>query len=529
MRKIEIFDSTLRDGCQGEGISYSVKDKLMVVDALCQLGVSHIEAGNPTSNPKDIEFFRKLAETDCGDTKIVGFGSTRRKNVKAGDDAAVKALAAANTSCVSIFGKSWDMHVTGVLGAALEENLAMISDTVRYFKALDKEVFFDAEHFFDGYRANPDYALKTLAAAREAGADLLVLCDTNGGAFPGELQRVTKLVCEKFPGVKIGIHCHNDSGMAVANSVLAVEAGASHVQGTLLGFGERCGNTNLAVLVPNLQLKLGYDCIPEKNMARLTEICNRVAEITNIKVPKSEPYIGRSAFAHKAGMHADGVNKLKESFEHISPEAVGNERRFLISEMAGRTAILTKINKIAPELTKDSPETRAIIERLKALEHEGYQFEGADGSFELVVRKQLGKYKAFFNLINYSILSDHPGILGMNDRATIKIEVDGDTEITVAEGNGPVNALDTALRQALNRFYPNVRHAQLVDYKVRVLESTDATASKVRVLIDSSDGESIWSTIGVSTDIIQASWYALVDSIEYKLLHDIEKRLGTRK
>lgn len=526
MKKIEILDSTLRDGCQAEGISYSVKDKLRVVDALCQLGVTYIEAGNPTSNPKDIEFFEQLKGVDTGESKLVAFGSTRRKNTDVQSDSAVRALENADTPCVSIFGKSWSLHVSDVLNTTKEENLKMIADTVSYFKKLGKEVIYDAEHFFDGYKEDSEYALQTLGAAFDAGADCLVLCDTNGGAFPKDIKDITKIVIEKFNNTRIGIHCHNDNGMAVANSILAVEAGACHVQGTLLGFGERCGNANLAIIIPNLQIKSGYCCIDQEYMGRLTEIATKIAEITNIKVPKSEPYIGRSAFAHKAGMHADGVNKSAKSFEHIEPEIVGNERRFLMSEMAGRTAILTKVKKIVPDLTKDSKELKEIIAKLKELEYEGYQFEGADSSFELVVRKKLGRYKPFFRLINYTIVCEHPGVEGLYDRATIKIEVDGETEIAAAEGNGPVNALDKALRKALYRFYPSVKTVQLVDYKVRVLESTDATASKVRVLIDSSDGKMVWSTIGVSTDVIQASWMALVDSIEYKLICDIEKRIG---
>lgn len=524
-RKVEIFDSTLRDGCQGEGISYSVKDKIKVVKALGELGVDYIEAGNPTSNPKDIEFFEALSQIkgELADSKLVAFGSTRRKGTKVAQDKSVAALQSAATDCVAIFGKSWDLHVTDVLGTTLSENLLMISDTVSHFKSLGKEVIYDAEHFFDGFKANAEYAVSTLEAAKKAGADTLVLCDTNGGCFPDEIGSVTAKMLEMFPDAKIGIHCHNDCGVAVANSLSAVAAGACQVQGTLLGFGERCGNANLSTLIPAMQLKLGIDCIDEENLSRLTEICGRVAEITNIKFNKNEPFVGRSAFAHKAGMHADGVNKSSHSFEHIDPAKIGNERRFLISEMAGRTSLLKKINKIAPSLTKDSPETAAIIDRIKALEYDGYQFEGAEGSFELIVRKQLGKYMPFFDLMNYTIVCDYPESNGVSDRVTIKIMVEGEVEMTAAEGNGPVNALDTALRKALERFYPNVKTVSLVDYKVRVLESTDATASKVRVLIESTDRESSWTTIGVSTDIIQASWIALVDSIEYKLIKDLKR------
>ncbi len=519
---IEVFDSTLRDGAQAEGISFSIEDKVNIVRALDELGVKFIEAGNPGSNPKDLEFFRRAKEMNLKNSSLVAFGSTCRKGTKACEDANVNALLTADTKYVAIFGKCWDMHVTDIINTTLEENLRMIEDTVSFLKGQSKVVIFDGEHFFDGYKANPEYAVNALEAAVKGGADRLVLCDTNGGSFPSFVYKVTKEMVERF-SVPIGIHCHNDGGMAVANSIAAVEAGAVQVQGTFLGFGERCGNANLCTTIANLQLKEGKKCIPEENMGLLTSTANNIAEIANIILQANEPYVGASAFAHKAGMHADGVIKASNSFEHINPEVVGNERRFLVSEIAGRTAIVKKINKLFPELDKNSPEIRDIMERLKVLEFEGYQFEGADSSFELVVRRRLQKYEPFFELVNYKVMIENPYEDGCSATATLKLKVGKETRLVSAQGDGPVHALDLALRQALVEFYPTLEKAQLIDYKVRVLDSREATAAKVRVLITSSDGKMTWSSVGVSTDIIEASWIALVDSIEYKLLSDREK------
>lgn len=429
----------------------------------------------------------------------------------------------AGVDTVAIFGKSWDFHVTDIINATLQENLEMIYDTVSYLKDKGKEVVFDAEHFFDGYKNNPEYAMKTLDSAVQAGADCLCLCDTNGGTFPDEIFEITKKVVDRFD-VVVGIHAHNDCGMAVANTVMAVKAGATHVQGTMTGFGERCGNTNLSTVIPDLQLKLDYKCIPDENMGKLTHIAREVSEIANLKLDDRAPFVGKTAFAHKGGMHIDGVSKNSKSFEHIDPELVGNERKFLTSEVAGRTTILSMIQKIAPNIEKNSPETVKIIDRLKELEYEGYQFEGAEGGFELVIRKELGKYKPFFELETFKIVGDYPSDVDESATAMIKISVDGKKEITAAEGEGPVNALDKALRKALEVFYPALSDVHLTDYKVRVLDSGSATASKVRVLIESSDGVDSWTTVGVSKDIIEASWGALVDSIEYKLIKDIEKK-----
>ncbi len=521
-KTIEILDSTLRDGAQGEGISFSVEDKLAVTRLLDGLGIPFIEAGNPGSNPKDLEFFRRAGELNLKNSRLVAFGSTRRKGIRAEEDANVQALLTANTDAVALFGKCWDLHVRDILQTTEEENFAMIGDTVSFFKSRGKRVIFDAEHFFDGYKANPHFAMKALEAAVEAGADVLSLCDTNGGAFPDEIAAITKTVVERFP-VAVGIHTHNDGGMAVANSILAVQAGATHVQGTYLGFGERSGNANLSAIIPNLQLKQGFLCIPESNMGRLTQTARSLAEIANIRLNRGEPYVGSSAFAHKAGMHADGVLKNSATFEHINPELVGNERRFLMSEMTGRTAVLEKIRRYCPAIQKESPELREIISALKAMEMEGYQFEGADGSFELLVRKCLHSIPAFFDLVYYRITGEKPYDEGQSAIACLKVRVGDRCEIAAGEGNGPVNALDIALRTALSSFYPALSGVHLVDYKVRVMDSRQATAAKVRVLITSTDGIREWTTVGVSSDVIEASWIALSDSIEYKLIKDKEE------
>lgn len=523
-QRIEIFDSTLRDGAQAEGISFSVEDKLKIAKALDELGVSYIEAGNPGSNPKDIEFFEKMRTMTLKNARLTAFGSTRRRDTTVENDKNVQSLVTAFTPAVAIFGKTWDFHVTEIIKTTLDKNLKMVAETVAYFKKLGKEVIFDAEHFFDGYSSNPEYAFKVLEAAAEGGADCLVLCDTNGGCFPGTVYDVVKKVKETF-NIKVGIHTHNDCGMAVANSIMAVEAGAEHVQGTYIGFGERCGNANLSTIIPNLQLKKGYICIPQEKMSSLTFTARKIAEIANISLNRRDPYVGSSAFAHKGGMHIDGVCKASASFEHIDPELVGNKRRFLMSEVSGRNTILEKIREINPTISKESEEAQAIIQKLKDLEHNGYQFEGAESSFELIIRKQLGKYKPFFELEKFKLMTEQPDKAGHSASALIKIKVDGVSEITAAEGHGPVHALDKALRKALEVFYPELSHVHLTDFKVRVIDSNSATAAKVRVLIESTDGETSWTTVGVSRDIIEASWIALVDSIEYKLLKELEKKI----
>lgn len=517
MNKIAIYDSTLRDGAQGEGISFSVNDKIRLVKRLDALGVDYIEAGNPGSNPKDLEFFLRASQLDLKHAKICAFGSTHRVGVKVQNDKNVISLLSANTPVIAVFGKSWDMHVREILKTTPDENIKIIKDTISFFKEHDKEVVFDAEHFFDGYKNNPQYALETIKAASEAGADWVVLCETNGGAFPDEISEIVKIVKNKI-SAKVGIHCHNDTGMAVANSVMGVLAGAEQVQGTINGIGERCGNTNLCTVIPNLQLKRGYICIPPENMENLTKMARFSSELANIAHDERQPYVGASAFAHKGGMHIDGVKKNPHTFEHINPESVGNKRRFLMSEMSGRSNIIEVINDIDPSIDKHSSITQNIMDKLKTLELEGFQFESAESSVELMVRKELGLYRPFFKLIQFKVFIDEPTTdNNYSASAMIKVEVDGKEEITAAQGDGPVNAMDKALRKALEHFYPQLIGVHLSDYKVRVLDSQDATAAKVRVLIETTDGENTWTTVGVSTDIIDASWQALVDSIEYRL------------
>jgi len=527
---LEIFDTTLRDGAQGEGITFSVQDKLDVVRALDDLGISFIEAGNPGSNPKDMEFFRLAGDLKLKHAQLCAFGPTRKKGVKASEDPGVLSLLDAQTQAVVIFGKSWDFHVSEVLKVSPEENLAMIAETIAFFKEKGKQVFYDAEHFFDGWKANPEYALTTLKTAMNAGAQRLILCDTNGGAFPDTIEKAVKEAVKIIDNAGnsnclLGIHAHNDADMASANTITAVLAGCRHIQGTLVGFGERCGNTSLAAVMPSLELKLGFRCLPEGKMELLSEITQIVAETANVAVPGNMPYVGSHAFTHKAGMHADGILKVSKSFEHIDPSLVGNDRHIVMSEVGGRSAIADRAKKIDSSITRDHPITIALAQKLKTLEAEGWQFEGADGSFDLMVRRELGRYKPLFNIEAYRVVSEHPtGETIACSHAWVKVHVDGQEEIAAAEGDGPVNAMDGALRRALKHFYPELKEVRLTDYKVRVIDGSAATAAKVRVLITSSDGKQTWTTVGVSEDIIDASRAALVDSIEYKLIEDIERR-----
>lgn len=512
------YDSTLRDGAQAQGVSFTVEDKLKIVQKLDDLGVGYIEAGNPGSNPKDLEFFERIASLKLKHAKIIAFGSTRRIGIKVEVDKNLQSLLSANTQAVAIFGKSWDYQVTDILRTTLAENLAMIGDTIAYLKAKGKEVVFDAEHFYDGYKANAEYAFATLQAAADAGADVLTLCDTNGGSFPNEIFDITQKVVARFPQVAIGIHCHNDCEMAVANSMAAVQAGATQVQGTINGIGERCGNANLCSIIPNLQLKLGLNCIPQENITSLTYVARFVSEVANMPFNDKAPYVGNDAFSHKGGMHIDAVNKNPISYEHINPAQVGNERHILVSEVAGRGALLNKLQQIEPGLGKGSPDTIRVLEQLKTLEHEGYQFEGAESSFDLLMHKLLGKFEPFFSLKQYHVSIFEPSADGLNSSATIHVNVNGVDANATAQGDGPVNALDKAMRSALVQFYPAINEIKLVDYKVRVLDSSQATAAKVRVIIESTDHQQSWTTIGVSTDIIEASWRALKDAVECKLL-----------
>ncbi len=517
-KKVYIYDSTLRDGVQGEGINFSAEDRIKVVLALDELGVSYIEAGNPTSNPKDMEFFKTLRNLKLKNAKIAAFGSTHKVGIKTADDPGIKALEEADTSVVTIFGKAWDLHVYEVLKTDLKTNLKIIYDTVKYFKDLGKEVIFDAEHFFDGYKANKGYSLSAIDAAANAGADVITLCDTNGAVFPDEIEEILEEAKSVSGNSALGIHCHNDTGMAVANSVIATLCGCELVQGTMNGFGERCGNANLCTIIPNLQLKRGFTAIPEDNVKNLKKTARYIYELANLVPDERKPYVGNMAFAHKGGMHIDAVHKNAATFEHIEPEIVGNKRRFLMSEMSGRSTVISAIKKVDPNIERNSPETKIILEKLKVMEQEGYQFEGAESSFELMIQKELGVYKPFFELEHFKVIS-----LAPDEReeytasAMIKIRVDGKTELTASEGEGPVNALDKALRKALERFYPEISKMRLIDFKVRILNGDEATAATTRVIIESSDGVTNWSTVGVSSDILNASWLALVDSVDYML------------
>ena len=529
MAHVTILDSTLRDGAQGEGISFSIQDKINIVRALDSLGVDLVEAGNPGSNPKDLEFFREASHLALTRAKLVAFGPTRRVGVAVLEDEGLRSLLSAGTETVVIFGKSWDFHVKHVLRASLDENLAMIAESCAFAVANGRHVIYDAEHFFDGYASNPEYAMRTLTAAAEAGASCVVLCDTNGGNLPERVGELTAAVARKFaPGVAVGVHAHNDAGLGVANSLAAVSAGASHVQGCLVGFGERCGNANLSTIVANLKLKMGFDCLAPDSLSLLFQTTRCVAEIANIVFDEGTPFVGRHAFAHKAGMHIDAVAKDPRSFEHVDPTAVGNERRFLASEVGGRSVILDLVRRIDPDATKDSPLVADVLARLKEMERLGYQFEGADASLDLLMRKAAGRYKPFFRLGRYRTIGEQPSDDAARcAQAMVKIEVEGVEEMSAAEGNGPVHALDLALRKALERFYPNLSGMRLIDYKVRVLDSERAAAATVRVFIESADAEDSWTTVGVSSDIIEASWIALTDSIEFKLIKDIEKRYKT--
>ena len=521
--RIEIYDTTLRDGAQSPGVTFTLRDKLRVIASLDEFGADYIEAGNPSSNQKDMELFAEAAKLPLQHSKLVAFGATRRPGGKACEDGALRGLIDACTPAVAIFGKSWLMHVTSVLGTSAEENLAMIDDTVRFLKGEGREVIFDAEHFFDGYKDDPEYAMSVLRSAKNAGADVLCLCDTNGGCLPGEIKSVVERVVREIAG-RVSIHCHNDSGLAEASSVEAVLCGATQVQGTVLGLGERCGNANLSVLIPTLFFKCGaqFNRVDTEKLREIYSLSRNIAELANIAVNESMPYVGSYAFTHKAGMHIDAVNKTSASFEHISPESVGNVRNTLVSEVAGRAALLNKMKQILPEVTKDSPVTIQTMEMVKSRENEGYQYENADGSLALLILAAAGKRKSFYELKTYKLVLTEPD--GSQSEplsaALIKISVGDGEEITAAEGDGPVNALDKALRKALLRFYPAIDRTRLIDYKVRVLNSSDATGAKVRVIIETTDGQTVWRTVGVSSDIIQASWIALCDSIEYALSRD---------
>ena len=519
---VKLLDSTLRDGAQARGIAYTVEDKIHVLKTLDDLGIHYVECGNPSSNEKDYNFFKKIKDIKLNHAQVVAFGATRKCNTSVKDDVYLKRLIDANTDVVSIVGKSHDGQVLNILNTKLEENLNMIEDTISYLVDLGKEVIFDAEHFFDGFKKNPDYAIKTLLCAKNAGASVLTLCDTNGGSFPDEIGSIVKEV-KKEVDIPLGIHTHNDMNFADANSYVAVENGTRLVQGTFIGFGERCGNANLSSIIPTLQFKKGYKCIKEESLKKLTHSANFIAEISNIVLPNTLPYVGSNAFTHKGGMHVDGVNKSTFSFEHIAPAKVGNNRNILFSDLAGRTALLETISDIDNTLTKEDDRVIEITEKLKHMEYLGYQYENATASLKLLVLKKLKKFKPHFETEFFRVFEEHNNSgTTKNSSALIKVAAGEKYEITAAEGNGPVNALDNALRKALLSFYPRLKEMKLIDFKVRVVNPGGKTGAKVRVIIESDDGHSNWTTIGVSEDVINASFLALVDSFEYKLLLDEE-------
>ncbi|HZG56593.1 citramalate synthase [Paenibacillus sp.] len=516
-QQVTIFDTTLRDGTQGEGVSLTVEDKLKIAAKLDELGIHYIEGGWPGSNGKDIEFFKRAPSLQLKHAKVTAFGSTRRKGVKPEDDANLQAILDSGVRVATIFGKSWDFQVTTALQTTLEENEAMIYDSVKYLKSQGLEVIYDAEHFFDGYKNNREYALATILKAEAAGADWIVLCDTNGGSLPGEIGAI---VADVVASVKtpVGIHAHNDCELGVANSLAAVQAGARQVQGTFNGVGERCGNANLVSVIPNLQLKLGYQCVTDEQLKTLTNVARYVSEIANVSMPVNQPYVGSAAFAHKGGIHVSAVLRHSKTYEHIEPELVGNRQRVLVSELAGQSNLVFKAQELNLDFNLENESTKRLIQTIKDMEHRGYQFEGADASLELLIRKAYDKQENVFTIESFKLLVEKTGDNPVASEAIVKVKVHGETVYTAAEGNGPVNALDNALRKALETYYPDIRDIHLTDYKVRVINDQDATAAKVRVLIESSDYNATWSTVGVSENVIEASWEAILDSIRYALI-----------
>jgi len=517
MGRIQLYDCTLRDGTQREGLSLTLNDKLKIAQALDRLGIDYIEGGWPGSNPKDIAFFERVKGLGLVHARVSAFGSTRRAGTPVAEDPQIQLLLAAHTPAVAVFGKSWELHVTEVLHTTRDENLRMIADSVAHLHAHGREVIYDAEHFFDGYRADAGYAMQTLHAAARAGASVLVLCDTNGGTMPGQVQAIVAEVAA-LVDLPLGIHCHNDAGVAVANTLLAVESGAVHVQGTINGYGERCGNADLTAILPNLQLKLGYNCLTESQLQSLTEVSRYVSSRANLSHDPHQPYVGHSAFAHKGGMHVNAMLKCEESFQHIPPALVGNQQRVVVSELAGRSNILYMVEALGLDVEVDREQASDLVSTIKEMEHRGFQFEGAEASVELLIRRSQPGYRPPFQLLDFHILvrDKENGI--MSSEAVVKIRVGDEVKLMVAEGNGPVNALDDAVRQALLPSYPELEPVHLTDYKVRILDGDAGTSAVTRVLIDSSDGTEVWSTVGSSTNIIEASWQALADSLEYALL-----------
>ncbi|MCL2334852.1 MAG: citramalate synthase [Endomicrobia bacterium] len=529
MKNILIFDTTLRDGSQGAGVSFTVEDKLKIAKALDAFGVAYIEGGWPGSNPKDELFFAQAKKLGFKNAKLTAFSSTRKKGCKASEDKSLCAITASGASAACIFGKTWDLHVQYALKTTNEENLNMISDSVKFLKSKKLEVVYDAEHFFDGFRSNKAYALETIRAAVNAGADIVCLCETNGGMLPSDVREIVRETLDKFPGVKFGIHAHNDSGCAVANTITAVEEGCVMVHGTINGIGERCGNANLCTIIPDLQIKRGLTCVPQKNLLKITELSRYVDEIANLVPNDSKPYVGRNAFAHKAGIHVSAIERLSKTYEHVDPSVVGNERRILVSDLAGKSNVVSKAGEMAAGLDVSPEKVKKIIDTLKDMENKGYQYEDADGSFLLLTKKALDAFKPFFTLKSYRVAVEKDSNGCIVSEATVKLDINGKEEHTVAEGDGPVNALDNCLRKALIKYYPQIKEIFLTDFKVRVVNTNANTAARVRVLIESSDNAKTWGTVGVNENIIDASWQALSDSVEYKLLKAGKKEKVTNK
>ncbi len=523
MRTIKIYDTTLRDGSQSEDVSFTVEDKIRIAHKLDELGVHYIEGGWPGSNPRDIDFFKKVRQSSFAQARLTAFGSTRLVDNKVEEDPFVRGLIQAETQAVTIFGKSWDLHVREALNTSLDENLRMVFDTVSFLKKQDREVMFDAEHFFDGYNSDPEYALKVIQEATSAGADWVVLCDTNGGSMPWDIRSIMEVV-KKTCQSPLGVHTHNDSELAVANALIAVEMGANQVQGTINGIGERCGNCNLVSVIPNLKLRMNLDCISPEQMTKLKDTSGFVDELINRGHWNHQPFVGKSAFAHKGGIHVNAIQKNRETYEHIDPSVVGNQTRVLVSDLSGKSNIAFKAKEFGLNLEDNDPKVKKILDILKKSESLGYQYEGAEGSFELLMRDALGTKKHFFDFIGFRVivekrLEDENPI----SEATVKMRVNGVLEVTAAEGIGPVNALDRAIRKALGKFYPELEEVNLYDYKVRILEDKKGTSAKTRVFIESGDSHSKWGTVGVSENIIEASWQALIDSIHYKLITSANK------
>ncbi len=516
MTTISLYDTTLRDGSQREGISYSVDDKIKLARRLDEFGFHYIEGGWPGSNPKDAAFFERARKLNWQHARLAAFGSTTRKDTRPEDDANIQALEAAGTPVVTLVGKSWDLHVHEVLETSLEENLEMIASSVAYFKQRDKEVIFDAEHFFDGYKANPGHALQVLLAAVSGGADVLVLCDTNGGSFPWEIESAVQAVREATDTV-LGIHTHDDAGCGVANTLAAVRAGAAHVQGTINGYGERVGNANLSTLIPDLQIKMGFDCVPPENLRRLAELSYYVSEVANLPHDRHAPFIGESAFAHKGGIHVAAILKNEHSYQHIDPELVGNRRRTVVSELSGRGNVVDKSQQLGLDVSGE--QAHRALKQIKDLEAQGFTFESAEGSVKVMLQRMQPDYQPPFELVDFMVVVEHRQGRGILSEATVKVRVGDQVMHTAAEGNGPVSALDAAMRKALEGVYPRLAHVRLSDYKVRILDSESGTSAQVRVLIDTKNGTHRWGTVGASSNIIEASWQALVDSLEYALLN----------